>query len=161
MDFGQDVNGFHLPKRQSLFGIWSCGLLRAPAGHTGRPRRVFRHAHVEPENIFDFISPLRWRNSARLLVSPLVGADAHIGPAARDDALRSDERKKSKGCIRLSSPRGRGQWLRNLLFPLIPLPGDAGCVGLGLNQGVVIHVVSVHAEEEGIVLLFSRLGGDH
>ena len=42
------------------------GLLRAPVGHTGKPRRVFRHAHVAPENIRNFISPLRRRNSARL-----------------------------------------------------------------------------------------------
>jgi len=43
------------------------GLLRAPLGHTGRPRRVFRHAHVAPENGSDLISPLLRRNSAKLL----------------------------------------------------------------------------------------------
>jgi len=43
------------------------GLLRAPLGHTGRPRRVFRHAHVAPENGFNLISPLLRRNSARPL----------------------------------------------------------------------------------------------
>ena len=29
-----------------------CGLLRAPIEHTGKPRSVFRHAHVAPENGF-------------------------------------------------------------------------------------------------------------
>ena len=33
--------------------------------HVYRPRRVFWHAHVAPENALHFISPLRRRNSTR------------------------------------------------------------------------------------------------
>ena len=54
-------------KRQSLFKCRDCTPLRAPCGHTGGASRVFWHAHVAPENRLNFISPLQWRNSARLI----------------------------------------------------------------------------------------------
>ena len=53
-------------KRRSLFKWEDCTPLRAPCGHTGGARSVFRHAHVAPENGSYFISPLQRRNSARL-----------------------------------------------------------------------------------------------
>ena len=63
---------FTLRKGQALSEERDFGLLCAPFGHTGRPRRVFWHAHVAPENRLNLISPLRWRNSTRLLWAGLL-----------------------------------------------------------------------------------------
>jgi len=38
------------PKQASRFEKMVCSLLRAPFGHTGRPRRIFSDAHVTGKN---------------------------------------------------------------------------------------------------------------
>jgi len=57
--------------------IAACCIARAKGPHVCRPSSVFWHAHVAPENGFDYISPLRRRNSARFWYSACRGRCPH------------------------------------------------------------------------------------
>ena len=66
----------------------------ATSEHVCSLRRVFRHAHVAPENKFDLISPLKRRTIARRLCGEIV-----LTQAVEDDRTHSP----SGGLVRLEA----------------------------------------------------------
>ena len=90
---------FVFAKRQAAFEKQDCGLLqRTPCSnaHVYRPRSVFWHAHVAPENEFQFILSLRRQNSTRFFYACLGGTlffFPHLQEKTGKEKRRSNDRR--------------------------------------------------------------------